>query len=186
MLRYVLVGLEPTPFWWAQVRTGWPDWANFSPLGECFLWAVYKKIPEEPKFWATFFHGKSFVLLLAKHGLGYILGDFFHKLIWSPWARLWFRQLWFTYKQCTNSVVFSLRFILKKRVFCFDREKPSFLFVTVSIIHAVPRSQKYGSVERKRILWSVSHKLCARVGNFNNRVFLPSIKFQALLNKSSF
>jgi hypothetical protein len=28
---------------------------------------------------------KTYVLILTKHGLGYILGDSFHKLIRSPW-----------------------------------------------------------------------------------------------------
>jgi hypothetical protein len=28
-------------------------------------------------YWATYFHGKSYVFVLAKNGLGYILGDFF-------------------------------------------------------------------------------------------------------------
>jgi hypothetical protein len=25
--------------------------------------------------------------MLTKNGLGYILGDFFHQLVWSPWRR---------------------------------------------------------------------------------------------------
>jgi hypothetical protein len=35
-------------------------------LGGCFLWAVfyYKRSLNS---WATFFHGKSYVLVLAKH-----------------------------------------------------------------------------------------------------------------------
>jgi hypothetical protein len=37
-----------------------------------------------PNFWTTFYHSKSYVLILAKYGLGYILGDFY-KLIWPPW-----------------------------------------------------------------------------------------------------
>jgi hypothetical protein len=28
----------------------------------------------------------TYVLILTKNGLGFILGDFFHKLIWSPWS----------------------------------------------------------------------------------------------------
>jgi hypothetical protein len=170
-----------------------PKWEQVDQIGRIlvhwgsvFCGQFIKKYRKSPNFGLLFSTEKALYYCWQNMGWATFWAIFFHKLIWSPWARLWFRQLWFTYKQCTNSVVFSLRFILKKRVFCFDREKPSFLFVTVSIIHAVPRSQKYGSVERKRILWSVSHKLCARVGNFNNRVFLPSIKFQALLNKSSF
>jgi hypothetical protein len=25
-------------------RTGWPDWSNFSLLGDCFLWAEFWKL----------------------------------------------------------------------------------------------------------------------------------------------
>jgi hypothetical protein len=32
-----------------------------------------------------FFRGKTHALILTKNGLGNILGDFFHKHIWSPW-----------------------------------------------------------------------------------------------------
>jgi hypothetical protein len=39
-----------------------------------------------PNVLATFFYGKiTYVLISTENGLGYILGDFFHKLIWSPW-----------------------------------------------------------------------------------------------------
>jgi hypothetical protein len=53
--------------------SGWPGWANFRILGDCFLWP---NIKSSPKFWATFFHGKSSTLVLTKNGLGHILGDF--------------------------------------------------------------------------------------------------------------
>jgi hypothetical protein len=33
---------------------------------------------------ATFFYRKRYVFILAKNVLGYILGDFVHKLIWLP------------------------------------------------------------------------------------------------------
>jgi hypothetical protein len=50
-----------------------------------FVEQCYEKFSSSPDFWATFFQGKSYVLILAKKGLGFVLGDFFHKLIWSPW-----------------------------------------------------------------------------------------------------
>jgi hypothetical protein len=27
-----------------SLSSGWPDWANFRPLGECLLWATFSKI----------------------------------------------------------------------------------------------------------------------------------------------
>jgi hypothetical protein len=75
-------------YWWVVCRVdsqgtksskqpGWPDWANFRLLGDGLLWIVFWR---GPNFRATFFHGKSCVLLLTKGGLGYILGYFFTNL----------------------------------------------------------------------------------------------------------
>jgi hypothetical protein len=47
-------------------RSGRPVWAKCSLLGSCLLWL--KKFRSSPNFWATFFHGKSNVLLLTKMG----------------------------------------------------------------------------------------------------------------------
>jgi hypothetical protein len=59
--------------------------AEFSTFGRlCFLWAIFRKQQKKSKFFATFFLGKSFAFILTKNGLGYTLGDFFRKLIWSP------------------------------------------------------------------------------------------------------
>jgi hypothetical protein len=32
-----------------------------------------------------FAQGKGSAQISTQNGLGYILGDFFHKLVWSPW-----------------------------------------------------------------------------------------------------
>jgi hypothetical protein len=53
-----------------------PDWANYRILGDCFLWEVLCK-NIAVVFFITRFHGKSYVLILTKSGLGYVLGDFF-------------------------------------------------------------------------------------------------------------
>jgi hypothetical protein len=45
---------------------------------------LYVKYRRSSNFGRTFFHRKSVVFILTKNGLGYILGDFFYKLIWSP------------------------------------------------------------------------------------------------------
>jgi hypothetical protein len=29
-------------------RSGWPDWANFRSLDNCFLWAVFWKLQKKP------------------------------------------------------------------------------------------------------------------------------------------
>jgi hypothetical protein len=44
----------------------------------------FLKIAELEQFWASISPSTSHVLILRKHGMGYILGDFFNKLIWSP------------------------------------------------------------------------------------------------------
>jgi hypothetical protein len=40
--------------------------------------------------WLLFSHGKSYELIWAKSGNGYILGDCFYKLIWSPCSHRFF------------------------------------------------------------------------------------------------
>jgi hypothetical protein len=69
---------------------GWPDWANFRPLGGCLLRAVFLKTTEvcSRHFWATFIHGSSYVLILQVNGLGYILGDFLSNSSGHPVCRM--------------------------------------------------------------------------------------------------
>jgi hypothetical protein len=70
------------------MNSGWPNWVNLRLLGDCFLMYVgqfFEDYISCPNFWVSFFSGKSCVLKLTKKWFGYILGDFFLKLIWSPW-----------------------------------------------------------------------------------------------------
>jgi hypothetical protein len=55
-------------------------------LGDHLRWAIfYFKITKEAQiFVSAKFHRKSCALILTKHGLGFIFGDFFQNLIWSP------------------------------------------------------------------------------------------------------
>jgi hypothetical protein len=54
-------------------------------IGRMFsLGSFFEYYKYSPKFCATLPHSSGFILILANNGLGYILGDFFHKLIWSP------------------------------------------------------------------------------------------------------
>jgi hypothetical protein len=39
-----------------------------------------------PNFCAIFSRGYGYALILAKKWVGSLLGDFFHKLTWSPWS----------------------------------------------------------------------------------------------------
>jgi hypothetical protein len=54
---------------------------EFSPIGYLFVLGSLLKMKEvrRPNFGGNFFRSKSFVLLLAIHWFGYILGDFFPK-----------------------------------------------------------------------------------------------------------
>jgi hypothetical protein len=40
------------------------------------FWAVFLNNRKSPKFWATFFGGKSYALIVTKKGLGYIWATF--------------------------------------------------------------------------------------------------------------
>jgi hypothetical protein len=59
--------------------------ATFSVTRLCKFWTIvyygqcFKSYISSAKFWATIFHGTTYVLILTKYGLGYFLGDFFHK-----------------------------------------------------------------------------------------------------------
>jgi hypothetical protein len=53
---------------------GWPDWANFLPLGDFLLWAVMKTTEEDQCLVSS---TKKYAVIMAKKELGYILGDFF-------------------------------------------------------------------------------------------------------------
>jgi hypothetical protein len=51
---------------------------EFLPNGPMFIFGSFLKIKKSSKNnWAICFQSKSYVLIMAKNGLGYILGDFF-------------------------------------------------------------------------------------------------------------
>jgi hypothetical protein len=72
----VVLPLRPDAIW---SPAGWPDWANFRPMGNCSLWAVSSKIQK--------YIDQMLDLLLSpkkvtykfwfKNGLGYISGGSF-------------------------------------------------------------------------------------------------------------
>jgi hypothetical protein len=54
---------------------------KFSPTHwtSVYIAQFLSKISEVAKMYgATFFHGRSYLIILAKNGFGYILGDFFN------------------------------------------------------------------------------------------------------------
>jgi hypothetical protein len=54
---------------------------KFSPIGRVFTSGSLSEITKvSQKIRASFFHGKSYLLILTKNGVG----RFSHKLIWSP------------------------------------------------------------------------------------------------------
>jgi hypothetical protein len=63
---------------------------NFRLLVDCSLWILFEIIAKvgSPKFWASFYHGKSYVLILTKNVLGNILGDFFTNASGHPGRRV--------------------------------------------------------------------------------------------------
>jgi hypothetical protein len=67
-----------------RCQTGRPGLANFRPLGNCLptLGSFFVNYRSSQRFWATFS-----TVQVSKIGLGYILGDFLYKLIWSPCCR---------------------------------------------------------------------------------------------------
>jgi hypothetical protein len=42
---------------------------EFSPIGNCSLWADLFKLQKRSKFWG-YFHGKSYFIILTKNGIG--------------------------------------------------------------------------------------------------------------------
>jgi hypothetical protein len=44
---------------------GWPDWATFRLLGNCFLWIFFENEIILPTYWVSYFHGKNCKLNLS-------------------------------------------------------------------------------------------------------------------------
>jgi hypothetical protein len=64
----------------ARPGTGWPDWANFCPLGDCLLLGQFlENCRRSLHFWAAFVLGKVYGLNLTKKLVGLHFGRFFLK-----------------------------------------------------------------------------------------------------------
>jgi hypothetical protein len=49
---FILYFSEPRIEAWMMNVTGWPDWSNFRPFGDCLLCAVFRKL--QTTFWGNF------------------------------------------------------------------------------------------------------------------------------------
>jgi hypothetical protein len=58
-------------------------------MDDCLLWDGVLKVAKVADL-GYFFPPLRQCIKFDKNNLGYILGDFFHKLIWSPWLRISF------------------------------------------------------------------------------------------------
>jgi hypothetical protein len=68
--------------------SGWPDCANFRPMGDCLLFTLgsFLSYRISPHFCDTVVLIIEYVLILAKIWVGLHFVRFFQKLIWSPWS----------------------------------------------------------------------------------------------------
>jgi hypothetical protein len=64
-----------------------------SLIRRLFTLGSFSKTVEIARIFAYFFYSRKIVYILMKNGLGNILGDFFHELIWSPWSTCVQRQV---------------------------------------------------------------------------------------------
>jgi hypothetical protein len=53
-------------------------------MGDCLFWAAIKTLQKKPTFLGLIITRLRLHFDFDKNALGYTLGDFFHKLIWSP------------------------------------------------------------------------------------------------------
>jgi hypothetical protein len=49
-----------------RTHSEWQDLANFRPLGDCFLWAVFWKLYKWPTLLGYFLHGYGYASILTK------------------------------------------------------------------------------------------------------------------------
>jgi hypothetical protein len=61
---------------------------EFLPFGRFFTLGGLLKNTRVALILGHFFHGKRYIIIFDKNGLGYVLGHLFAKLIWSPWSGL--------------------------------------------------------------------------------------------------
>jgi hypothetical protein len=71
----------------STTRPGWPDLANFSHIGWLFTLGIFLKITIVAKILWYFSHDKSYILNIDQKYVVLHAGQFFHKLIWSPFTR---------------------------------------------------------------------------------------------------
>jgi hypothetical protein len=84
---------------------------------------LFGRLLSIPNLCATIPHGNGYALLLTKHGSGYTLGDFFHKLIWSPC----FRPTWLMRHPVSGPCGFCITLFLTHVAFVSPCFRPTWL-----------------------------------------------------------
>jgi hypothetical protein len=76
-------------------------------LGDYLHLAVFGNNKSSPHFWATQSHSQGYVLILAKNGLGYILGEFFTNSSGHPAPRtaISVPLCWMTFSKIFRKIV---------------------------------------------------------------------------------
>jgi hypothetical protein len=106
-----------------------PRLGEFSPIGWLFIWGRF--------FWkwhltflVYFCPRVRLCICFDKNELGHTLGDFFHKLIWSPWFR---------------SLIFSAAIELLSLCFWVTHERPIYMHTYIhACIHTYLCTYKHG------------------------------------------
>jgi hypothetical protein len=55
---------------------GWPDWANFQPMGDCLFWATFWKFHKNTAHIFVLLFRQVLIIYKVWKVLGYIFGDF--------------------------------------------------------------------------------------------------------------
>jgi hypothetical protein len=74
----MILGEELEKVFQSVHEPGWPYWANFRLLGDCFLGQFYEKYSSRQKCRLLFSKIKViYILFMARNGIGYVLSVFF-------------------------------------------------------------------------------------------------------------
>jgi hypothetical protein len=105
-------------------------------LGDCFHWAVFKKISKGAQIvWLLFCKGKRSELILTKNGLGNTLGDFFDKTVWSPCSLLLDAKMQ-RGKTKKSKTPLNVEHNPRKRIICNEGKSPFVYLYILTVSHS--------------------------------------------------
>jgi hypothetical protein len=81
--RYLIQGDRVSSKFSLNSWSGGPDWATIADWVIVYFWQLLENY-RSSQTWTSIFHSKSKAFISTKNGLGYSLGNFFRKPIWSP------------------------------------------------------------------------------------------------------